>query len=767
MKKRYLLLAAVVIILVILFLLTYKFRKRVVYGKVADYKSTTMPQIYQEIVANSNPFSLYGRNKEMLPLLNKRLEKTPDDLHLQMQIAFQNIYAGTTQKGIDMLEALERNAKFMNDTINNKKGKTDWSVADSVENYIALGYLRLGEQNNCLNNHNDQSCVFPITGGGIHTDKLPAEEAIRRYLALINKNPHDYLSIWLLNIACQANGSVPAEVPKKLIIPKSRIPDEYNIKRFNDIAVDLGIDNEGDAGGIALDDFDNDGYTDIINGSANLRGQIKSFHNNGDGTFTDFTQKAGLPGAWEGLGMMQFDYNNDGWMDFFVTRGGWKYKAGFLPPSLYKNNGNGTFTDVTIEAGLLHFAPSQTAEAADIDLDGDLDLFIGHELETVSRLYMNNGNGTFTDITKEAGVYFKGYVKGCSFGDYNNDGYPDLYISDFGGSTTHGSNMLFKNNGLNSNHQVTFTNVAKEAGVENPIFSFPCWWFDYNNDGWEDLYVSAYKPGYTINSCREYMGLPMDPTLFPCLYLNNHDGTFTNVSKEAHLDYETFTMGCNFGDLDNDGYLDFYLSIGSPDYRAIFPNRMFHNHDGKYFQDCTVSGGFGQLQKGHAVGFCDFDYDGDQDVYTDMGGFYSGDVFPNSLFENPGHGNNWINIKFEGVRNNHFGVGCRVKLVFVDSNQIRSTYFTIGKGASFGSNPIRLQAGVGKAKVIQSVEITWPAGNLMQVFDNVAINKVYLCREGANQLISIDIKPFEFKTIERRKAAGDTALKYMMGNMEM
>jgi hypothetical protein len=765
MKKISIVIAAAVLLIgsaaAVLALRSNRIKKIVNEISVPEYASTTMPEIYHEIVDQQDPYLLYSRNDVILPLLQERLKADPMNLKLQFQVGVQNIFCGTTEEGLKILESLEQNPEFMNNKEFRKKKKKEesWSLVDSLEQFIALGYLRLGEQKNCIDNHNDQSCVFPISGQGIHTDKKPVEQAIERYLKLIEKNPDDYLSIWLLNVALQANGHIPPTVPQNLVIPLNRVPNEYDIKRFNDVAVDLGVDNRSDAAGIVLDDFDNDGYSDIINGSSMLKGQIKFFHNNGDGTFSDWTEQSKLPGAFEGLGMMQLDYNNDGWMDFFVTRGGWKAKAGFLPASLYKNNGNSTFTDATIEAGLLHFAPSQTAEAADIDLDGDIDLFVGHEFNTKSKMYLNNGNGTFTDISTEAGLDFEGFVKGCSFGDYNNDGRPDLYVSDFGNE-----NKLFRNNGKNEKGQITFTDVAEQAGVAKPIWSFPCWFFDYNNDGWEDLYVSAYKPGYVINSCREFMGLPMDSTMFPRLYKNNGDGTFTNVARETRIQYETFTMGCSYGDLDNDGYLDYYLSIGAPDFRALFPNRMYRNYQGSHFQDCTVSGGFGQLQKGHAVGFCDFDYDGDQDVYTDFGGFFYGDVFQNSLFENPGHGNNWINIKFEGVKNNRFGVGCRVKLTFAESGQKRSTYFTISKGASFGSNPIRLQAGVGQASIIDEIEITWPVGGEKQVFKNVTVNKVYLCKEGETDLSALAVSSFEFRTTERRMAAGDSTLKKMAGH---
>ncbi|MCS6991745.1 MAG: CRTAC1 family protein [Chitinophagales bacterium] len=703
------------------------------------YTATTMPEIYYEIIDKLPPTLLYSRNDVTLPYFQKLWKQNPDNPYWKFKVAVEHIFYGTTEEGIKLLEELEKDQQFTTNPLYLQKPDGEqWSVVDSVRQFLALGYLRLAEQTNCILNHNDESCVYPISGGGVHINKDPAREAIRRYLQLIQLYPDDHLCVWLLNIALQAYGSVPSEVPAHLVIAPERFPNEYNIGRFDDIAVDLGIENTTDAGGLAVDDFDNDGYIDIINGSVRLKGQIRYFHNNGDGTFSDWTDRAGLQGAFEGLNLVQLDYNNDGWMDFIVPRGGWKAKAGFLPSSLYRNNGDGTFTDVTIEAGLLQFAPTQTAEAADIDLDGDLDLFFGNEYYTYSRMYLNNGDGTFTDVSKQVGIYFKGYVKGASFGDYNNDGYPDLYISDFGNE-----NRLYRNNGPDGNGLVTFTDVAEEAGVTEPIKSFPCWFFDYNNDGFQDIYVSAYKPG--LISAREFLGLPMDTTMFPCLYRNNGDGTFTNMTLQTNIAYESFTMGCNYGDLDNDGWLDFYQSIGAPDYRAIFPNRMYRNNQGKYFQDCTVSGGFGQLQKGHAVSFCDFDYDGDQDVYTDYGGFFYGDVFQNAFYLNPGHGNNWINIRFEGTENNRFGVGCRIKLTFTDNGQRRHTYFVIGKGASFGSNPIRLQAGLGKATVVEEIEVIWPKGQKKQVFRNVPVNRVYWCREDAAELRPVDMKPITFR----------------------
>ncbi|MCY7410070.1 MAG: FG-GAP-like repeat-containing protein, partial [Chitinophagales bacterium] len=603
MRKKSSIAIILIIILCAIGLLAFKY-----FGNhnIHNYTSTTMPAIYHEIIANSDPMKVYARNNEHIVILEKRLQKNPDSKQLRFNLACEYLYAGESQKAIDLLEQLEKDSAFIASSQELGMDRKE-TRHDSLKAWIALGYLRLGEQVNCINNHNAQSCIFPINGGGVHQIKQPVEEAIRRYVAILKDKPEDYISQWCLNIAMQAYGAVPDYVPKSLLINSLRLKSDYDIGKFNDVAMQAGVSNTGLAGGIIADDFDNDGYLDIMSSTIALEGQIRFFHNNGDGTFSDQTKQANLETETEGLNISPCDYNNDGNLDFTINRGGWKGKNGRLPLSLLRNNGsnaNGqiTFTDVTVEAGLLRFFPTQTVEWSDFNCDGFLDLFIGNESGYRSELFVNNKNGTFTNVSKTCGINFNGFVKGASWGDYNNDGLPDLYVSEFGHA-----NHLFKNNGLNKHGVYTFTDVAKQAGVEMPIWSFPCWWFDYNNDGFQDLFVSAYRLNVSLNSCNEFLGLPMDSSLMMCLYHNNGDGTFTNVRNEKHLGYETFTMGCNYGDLDNDGWLDFYLGIGAPDLRAIFPKRMFRNNEGKFFQDVTIGGGLGQIQKGHAIAFADFD----------------------------------------------------------------------------------------------------------------------------------------------------------------
>jgi hypothetical protein len=285
--------------------------------------------------------------------------------------------------------------------------------------------------------------------------------------------------------------------------------------------------------------------------------------------------------------------------------------------------------------------------------------------------------------------------------------------------------------------------VSAAAGVAQPIDSFPCWFFDYDNDGWEDIFVSGYKIDDVGDIAADYLGLPHQGTP-PKFYRNLRDGTFADVTREARLERVLHTMGCNFGDLDNDGWPDFYLGTGNPDLMTTVPNRMFRNAEGKVFQDVTTSGGFGNIQKGHGISFADLDNDGDQDVFEDMGGAFSGDIYPNVLFENPGHGNHWIKLRLEGKKANRSGIGARLRLRVATPDGERTIHHTVSTGGSFGANPLRQEIGLGKGTNVIELEILWPGSGTRQTSGPLAPNAAYVVREGDPEVTRLALKTFRF-----------------------
>jgi hypothetical protein len=232
------------------------------------------------------------------------------------------------------------------------------------------------------------------------------------------------------------------------------------------------------------------------------------------------------------------------------------------------------------------------------------------------------------------------------------------------------------------------------------------------------------------------------------LYHNNHDGTFSDVSKEAGLNKTVFAMGSNFGDIDNDGFLDMYLGTGNPDYKSLAPNRLFRNMGDGKFADVTVSARVGNLQKGHAVAINDLDNDGDSDIFIEVGGAYLGDAFSNSLYLNPGQNNNrWIKLKLEGTESNRSAIGAKVKVSFKENGVSRSVYRTLNSGGSFGASALRIEIGIGQANSIDQIEITWPKNQKKQIFKKIQPNQYLKIIEGEDQLSKIEIKKVLFSTV--------------------
>lgn len=620
-------------------------------------------------------------------------------------------------------------------------------ILSELKTQLAIAYLRKGELDNCLYNHNNESCIIPISEKAQHIDTVGSTTAIKYLNELLESKPFNFEYRYLLNIAYMTLGKYPEGVPIEF-----RIPEEYftqsTFPKFQDVASDLGVNVDGMSGGICIDDFNNDGYLDMVVSAWGHDDQIRYFENNAKGGFKDMTAYSGLVGVTGGLNLKQADFNNDGYIDFIILRGAWLENYGKIPNSLIRNNGDGTFTDVSIETGIYSEHPTQTAVWADFNLDGWVDIFIANEStpneENQCELFINNSGKTFTDVAIEAGISETGFFKGVASGDINNDGYEDIYLSNFSGK-----NLLYFNSA--DEKDLKFSLASDDLGVGEPIQSFSTWIFDFNNDGFEDIFVSGYSSEVISppNMLMANIFYPHDDGLKirrPKLYKNNGDGTFTDVAYDLGLTEPVTTMGCNFGDLDNDGFLDFYLATGDPSFLSIVPNKMYRNNRGQGFEDITFSGGFGHIQKGHAVGFGDLDMDGDQDIYAVMGGAYEGDNYQNILFENPvGNVNNWINISLEGKTSNRSAIGARIVLTIEEDGNERKIFHTVGTGASFGGNSLLAEIGIGKANAIKELEVHWPNQNKsVSGFQDVRINTSIKIVEGQHEIEELKLNKASF-----------------------
>jgi tetratricopeptide (TPR) repeat protein len=546
-------------------------------------------------------------------------------------------------------------------------------------------------------------------------------QAVNTEVDSMNANPADERARCLLFLASNklaASGSVPGGR-----YPAS-VPEAYRMTvkagyatptvQFEDIAARIGIDKTSGGRGTAIFDFDNDGYLDIVVGSA--FGGTNLFKNNGDGTFSDASVSSGLDISVNTFGVVAGDYNNDGNVDLYLTRQGFYVGEG----QLFRNNGDGTFTDVTEEAGLKDvWGPAFSASWADYDNDGFLDLFVANNLgglferKTPNRLFHNNGDGTFTDVTEKAGITTLWPSICGAWGDYDNDGRMDLFVSN-----GLGRSQLFHNNG-----DGTFTDVSEKAGVDAMGFGSPSFFWDYDNDGWMDIGQFIWSDHddviYTLrNGEGPAHGQPMR------VYRNNRDGTFTQVNREIGIDGCWGTMSGSFGDFNNDGNLDLVFGNGSPKLDRFDPLVVMES-DGQKFRNTTFSSGLPFTGKSHGANVGDLFGDGRLSIVVGAGGAYPGDLLTTSIYCPKTLPGNYLNVRLVGVKSNRSAIGARVML---DAGG-RKQYREVSGGTNFGCLPLEQHFGLGKLGRIDALEVHWPSG-IKQVFTDLPHNKTLEFTEG-------------------------------------
>ncbi|MFP6620874.1 MAG: CRTAC1 family protein [Pirellulaceae bacterium] len=688
-----------------------------------DDKQRTLNRLVEYHRESQEDHPHFGRG--LFDRAEKQLARTPrgafkERFDLSVSIGYHGLTIGENMRSVEAFgQALELLQKL---DVSEKEERDLWFD-------LAVTWLRVAETANCIRSENCECCLFPVPLTAIHEQQQGSREAIVYLDRLLEKDPEHLTARWLLNIAHMTLGHSLDEIAEPFRLPAGSLESDIPFPQFTNVASRAGVNEVSLAGGAIADDFDNDQWIDLVVSNWNSNGQLRFFHNNGDGTFEDRSKAAGLLGFVAGLNLVQGDYDNDGDLDILVLRGAWQKRSDAVPNSLLQNDGRGRFTEVLYQAGLgeQHFA-TQTATWCDFDLDGDLDLFVGNE-NAPCQLFQNDGQGHFTDVAARAGVQEPGWVKGVASGDYDGDGDADFYVSNLGGD-----NRLYRNNGNG-----TFTDVASALGVTGPQVSFPTWFWDYNNDGALDIFAASYE-GNVEDVAAGYFYPDRVPTVsLDHLYQADGQGGFRNVALESGLRRPTLPMGANFGDLNNDGYLDFYLGTGNWEFYGLMPNLMFQNLAGKTFADVTTAGGFGHLQKGHGVAFLDYDHDGDEDIFSELGGAYLGDVFQNTLFENPGFKNAWVKIRLVGTKSNRFGIGARIRVDVTTEGGKRSIYRWVGNGSSFGANSLRQDVGLGTADRIDRLEIFWPASKTTQVFENVAVRCLIEVTEGNDTVKAIPL----------------------------
>ena len=660
-------------------------------------------------------FSYQQRFSDSTTALTNALEVNPDDTEARIRLGY---FLGAPQQMLvpDLSASKRQFEKVLELEPNNLEAMLQLGLAE----------FRLGEADkaakrfeNIIQNYRRHSGAYYYLGV-YHLRHGNLEKAVTNFKESLRLKPRDPETLWNLWTAYSQLGGYPADLPEEFKIkPWGGFVTPNSVGRdslFTDMAANLKMDKVDGGRGSAWGDYDNDGDEDIV--AVGTYQPHVLYRNNGNGTFTNVADQAGIADPRGGWGSLFADYDNDGFLDLYITRGGW---SGAAENTLYHNNGDGTFTDVAHTAGVADPQSSFCAAWADYDNDGFLDLYIADGVigdGAANVLYRNNGDGTFTNIAEIAGVANTGNSLGTAWGDYDKDGYIDLHVVNFGQS-----NVLYRNNG-----DGTFTDVTSIAGMTLPVTdAFVTFFLDVDNDADLDIFISNSGSFQAFIAGQITGAAPHDGDR-QVLYRNNGDGTFTDVTRESGLYHAFGAMGANFGDIDSDGYLDIYLATGAPQMGRLERDALFRNNGDGTFTDATLALGLGNIGKGHGVTFGDVDTDGDVDIYVPVGGAFIGDQWHNLFYQNTGTGNNWLTLKLVGVKSNRDGIGAKVTLRVGDS----VIYREVSGGCGFGStNSLSLEIGLGKHTKVDTLEIVWPSGQV-DTHRNLSVNQKRVITEGKN-----------------------------------
>jgi hypothetical protein len=638
------------------------------------------------------------------------------------------MYHGQTDEAVAELEGCAA-------LVEGAPGTFNASDRREVLKRLGLAWFRMGERRNCMARHSSESCIFPLQGAALHVEKQGAESAAEVMQRLLALDPQDHQARWLLNLAHQALGT-PEEVPEALRFPRARLASEAPFRHFTDVARKLHLAPLGRAGSVIADEFTGDGRLDLMTCSFDTGAPLALYAGLEGGGFEEIGERAGLSRQLGGSNLVQGDVDNDGRLDVLVLRGSEFTTLGEWPCSLLRQKTPGLFEDVTAAAGIEVAAPSESAAFADVDADGDLDLFVAYQtLRTAtgfihpSKLYRNDGQGHFEDVTAASGIDNTGYCMAAVFGDFDGDGLPDLFLTN-----QFTPNRYYRNLG-----ECRFEDATEAAGVAQPgTGSRSAFAFDPDQDGDLDLFV-AHHDHETEQAIARWLwdGTVEGQTMR--LYRNDGKGRFSDATAEVGLRRVTAAMGALGGDVDGDGWPEIFLSTGSEDLAALWPKLLFSNRGGTRFLDVSEAAGVGHLQKGSGLALADLDDDGDRDLYLVLGGRHLDDGFGDVLFENPGFGAHWLRLELAGESSNRFGVGARVRVHVREGDGERDIYDHVWPASSLGGSPSRREIGLGQAQAIAELEVRWPGPKgKTQLFHDVPLDAHLRIREGSDDLEHVE-----------------------------
>ena len=623
----------------------------------------------------------------------------------------------------------ERRAALLEHVLERRPGHRE-AAKLLAETYFNMGDFEEAEARylHCQDLFSKQEQVPGVLGrllrkiGGVRFRAGRNTAAAAAYVQAIDHGEVDPSVYWNL-LLCYPEG-YPGDLPPSYRVSiADRSASVLARLKFTDVSHEAHVDKFDGAGPSAWGDIDGDGVLDLFVSGCNTFSAV--YLGSGDGTFRDATLEWGLIDLESGFCSILGDYDNDGDPDLYVVRDGW---FGPAANSLLRNDGGGRFKDVTERAGVADPKGSGfTASWWDYDRDGLLDLVVANGISgdgSKNTVFRNLGNGQFEDTTETTGLYEADDVRtiGLVCFDYDKDGDVDLFCNGY-----LCPNRLFRNAG-----DGTFRNVAQEAGVagRKREFGYIALAFDCDNDTWPDIVSVQYEHDYNRTVAEFLAGEPSrGRRRHSRLYRNRADGTFEDLTKKAGFLLHG-AMGGNCGDIDRDGYVDLYLGTGGPAMDRFEPNALYVNSGLLSFVEVGWPVGVGDVGKGHGVTLCDYDHDGDLDLYSPQGGAYHGDLWTNRLYRNDSPGNGrWLNVKLEGTKSNRDAIGARLTVKAGG----KSFYREVLGGTGFGStNCLEAHFGLGVSEQVDQLRIDWPSGDV-QEWSDIPVNLFLTIKEGQSE----------------------------------
>jgi len=467
---------------------------------------------------------------------------------------------------------------------------------------------------------------------------------------------------------------------------------------FDDVAAQIGVDySYGDSeygGGVSFADFDNDGWDDITYASEN--GVDLYFFKNTNGVFNLVTFN-GISNTSKAKQVIWVDYDNDGDKDFFVTAIEGKN-------AFYSNDGEMNFTDISSTIGIFQTDLfTYGASFGDIDNDGDLDLFISNRSPEDHNYLYRNDSGIYVDITGTSGISLEGQLSFCSiFFDYDKDGLQDIYVSN---DKEENINRLYKNLG-----DGVFQDVSDSSNAGVDVSAMSTTLGDFNNDGWFDIYITN-TPFSQVSSIQGNV-----------LLKNNGDGTFTNVATETGTSFDSVGWGSVFLDADNDGLLDIYVSSSENGNGSLISSAFYHQQDDETFTIPQDIGFNTDLRESYSNAIGDINNDGKPEIVV------GNDTDNNFLWQNNTlNENNWLKVKLEGVVSNKDGIGNTIEINVDGQSQYR---YTLAGEGYLSQNSFYEFFGTGLSNLIDYVKVTWTSTGATETFNNIEANQSITIKEG-------------------------------------